>query len=793
MTSDYYEVLSLRRQELKDGIRTRKMASTARLMPGPRNRDAPRFKGRGIKRFLTEFEALADAASLDPAARCRAIPRYYNEKAEELILSLVEYDREDWEGIKKKLEHFYRSDEEIHHYTRKSLLTFVCKGRNIQDISSFDEYCRDFFIISRALECKRMLSERDRDDYFFVGIKPLTLRHQIQNILERDSMWEDIMVPPEMQAVMDSTEKYLKRDRYVPIDLEDNGTPVLGSYNDPDSSSSDEDEDDGKDSYRHWKKETHTKEKEKEVIPEAKTTKAKATENPKTEITTEDLAQRLERLAILMERNNTQGSSSSRLPRSDSPHVCYMCGNSAPHNMKDCPETIAFMAAGLIKTNTDGKLVRANGRPLPRGIIGSGGIAKVLKDEASTRKGSSSNIEVEREGFLVANYEFAHLNDEHSEYAVYPAQRADKAPTKDVRNQPYRRPDTKSPAKKQAEYTKEKEKEVDNPAHKILPRPLAPPKHDVDVEMQAAPPDLTKMVPPPKISEPKIHSDSTPSAAKVKPTAGKPKVHQNVTFEDVEMVDEANKDKLAGKQKRASPAFKFASAVQESVNQDNLLERILDEPVKITLRELLSSYEISKRIQSITKSQKIPVNGAKTQAPARDTVKRSANATLEDYYSSSGEDEEANTATCAQISRIGNLEVEQDEDDVRSASVSNVEANSDTDSTNTEEQADSYYRKLREEEFYLEHGYLPDKGIPFGQDHEFNLSSSGIPKPLAMVTARITGTIGDKLPVNMLLDTGSELNIMTIGIQEEAGLPIDPSGANWSLKGVSGHTVELVG
>lgn len=45
----------------------------------------------------------------------------------------------------------------------------------------------------------------------------------------------------------------------------------------------------------------------------------------------------------------------------------------------------------------------------------------------------------------------------------------------------------------------------------------------------------------------------------------------------------------------------------------------------------------------------------------------------------------------------------------------------------------------------------------------------------------------------MLLDTGSELNIMTPSIQEETRLPIDPSGANWSLKGVSGHTVELVG
>lgn len=59
--------------------------------------------------------------------------------------------------------------------------------------------------------------------------------------------------------------------------------------------------------------------------------------------------------------------------------------------------------------------------------MGSGGIAKVLKDKASSCKGSVSNIEVECKDCLIANYEFAHLNDKGSEYAVFPAQHADKA------------------------------------------------------------------------------------------------------------------------------------------------------------------------------------------------------------------------------------------------------------------------------------------------------------------------------------------------------------------------------
>src|SRR6266849_2812672 len=431
--------------------------------------------------------------------------------------------------------------------------------------------------------------------------------------------------------------------------------------------------------------------------------------------------------------------------------------------------------------------------------MGSGGIAKVLKDEAN-RKGSSSNIEVDHDGFLVANYEFARLNDKNTVYTVLPAQRADKAPKKYVRTQPYRRPETRSQAKKHAGNTKtneeceaekqgeSKEKMAEIPIRKFLPRLLAPPRQDIDVEMRI-PPDLVKTTPVEKISEAK--DDQTTKTAN-----GKSKTKHNVTFEDVEIIDEANKDKLAGKPKRALPAFKFASAVQESVNQDKFLEHVLDEPVTITFRELLSSYEVSKRIQSITKSQKILINGAKEQASTGSTAKRISNATIEDYYSSSDKLEDTATTTDARITRIGNLDVEQDfpcVEDAHEPGIFNVRVQSDTDSVSTEEEAESYYRKMREDEFYLEHGYLPNKEIPLENERELNLSTSGVPKPLAMVTSRLVGIVGDKLQVNMLLDTGAELNIMNLKIQEEAGLPMDPSGAKWSLTGVSGHSVELVG
>ena len=62
-----------------------------------------------------------------------------------------------------------------------------------------------------------------------------------------------------------------------------------------------------------------------------------------------------------------------------------------------------------------------------------------------------------------------------------------------------------------------------------------------------------------------------------------------------------------------------------------------------------------------------------------------------------------------------------------------------------------------------------------------------------MVTVKISVTINGSKPIEMLLDSRSELNIITQELQEGLGLPMDPSGANWTLRRVSGHPVHLVG
>ncbi len=45
----------------------------------------------------------------------------------------------------------------------------------------------------------------------------------------------------------------------------------------------------------------------------------------------------------------------------------------------------------------------------------------------------------------------------------------------------------------------------------------------------------------------------------------------------------------------------------------------------------------------------------------------------------------------------------------------------------------------------------------------------------------------------MLVDSGSELNIMTMYQVQELALPIDDSGNSWTLKGISSHMMGLEG
>src|SRR5260221_7139161 len=91
------------------------------------------------------------------------------------------------------------------------------------------------------------------------------------------------------------------------------------------------------------------------------------------------------------------------------------------------------------------------------------------------------------------------------------------------------------------------------------------------------------------------------------------------------------------------------------------------------------------------------------------------------------------------------------------------------------------YQNMMQEDYICQFIH-PIKEVNLACPHEY----------CAMVTARLNGRIGEQ-DYMMLVDSGSELNIMTMHQVQELALPIDDSGNSWTLKGISGHMMGLEG
>src|SRR6266436_3196217 len=99
----------------------------------------------------------------------------------------------------------------------------------------------------------------------------------------------------------------------------------------------------------------------------------------------------------------------------------------------------------------------------------------------------------------------------------------------------------------------------------------------------------------------------------------------------------------------------------------------------------------------------------------------------------------------------------------------------------TKELHDLSYKHMMQEEYECQF-VPPMKEVNLACLHEY----------CAMVTACLNGCIGEQ-DYMMLVDSGSELNIMMLHQVQELALPIDDSGNSWMLKGISGHTMGLEG
>ena len=222
------------------------------------------------------------------------------------------------------------------------------------------------------------------------------------------------------------------------------------------------------------------------------------------------------------------------------------------------------------------------------------------------KKSTMSNLEIDRNTFLVANYEYTHFNATDTEYKVMPALHSTKT-YEEEHTQPYKRQDATDSKKPTLRMKPEVVIQMLKPKPYVkVPAPPRILKHTEEIPKKEIPSEDVEMKDEvrPSTGKQKVVDLSTPMSAMMKEptlTGVKPK------SKHIEFHKPFEKGNYSEKPKRASPAFKFSSKIQESIDHDRLLNKVLDGPVNCMLHDILSMFEMSKRMQATTKTQKIPL------------------------------------------------------------------------------------------------------------------------------------------------------------------------------------------
>ena len=197
-------------------------------------------------------------------------------------------------------------------------------------------------------------------------------------------------------------------------------------------------------------------------------------------------------------------------------------------------------------------------------------------------------------------------------------------------------------------------------------------------------------------------------------------------------VDDATDDEGKNRPKMAkSNSYRFTSTIQEQISTDAVREQILDSKVTLSLREILGmSPELQRIMQALVKTRR--EFGVKAGEWANDDI--TADTVGEDVGTMAPDEPGAALLTYNQ---------------------------------ETEDLHDILQR------------YASAVAI-------------GAKKHFAMTCGLVKGVFGSE-KVTFLVDSGSELNLITRRVWEQTDVAIDEDGQRWSLRGIGGESVSLLG
>jgi hypothetical protein len=265
------------------------MAASLVPMPDPESKRAPHFKGPGVKDFLRRMENCAKAAGIETTDLPKLIPDYCSRKIRESIEDYPEVEGSDWNKLKSTLIILYGSRDKDKQATPDKLREFskMARRSNINSRRQLDSYIIDFQKLSIPIMKRKAMQENERDLLLYRGL-PSAIRKKIKPALEAIARTKGVEInvdaAPAADDVLQLARNIFKKDDIDPeSDSDSNDEDTRYVPSDSDSSS------DGEEESSEDRRRSRSSKKAKKVRFENSTTEAPQQQNEQRQGTTKNV------------------------------------------------------------------------------------------------------------------------------------------------------------------------------------------------------------------------------------------------------------------------------------------------------------------------------------------------------------------------------------------------------------------------------------------------------------------------------------------------------------------------
>lgn len=209
-----------------------------------------KFKGQPseVEHFLKHYEKLCDKYGVrTDADKVIGITQYCSRQVREFLEGLASYTNQTWTNFERDFKEFFNADRDDRRFRVKDLEKYVSEMRKkptIKDLGAWRKYSRGYIRIGGWLKQHQKISNEEYNTYFWKGV-PHRFRDRLEQRLMGQTPTHDITKPFESSDVEKVAKSMLQRDRFdrerLPSDDESDSDEHFDSSDSSDSGDSESD------------------------------------------------------------------------------------------------------------------------------------------------------------------------------------------------------------------------------------------------------------------------------------------------------------------------------------------------------------------------------------------------------------------------------------------------------------------------------------------------------------------------------------------------------------------------